>query len=476
MDMALMSSIYIGNKNEEAFTELVELVGNCGGRLNKQDLDALERRYDRAGKIGLVFKAIIEDWVPESSRGRLIGLKKKAKARQQEYQETDSGESDFHKAAYPQEDPEELLWHAVTLDQEETLRGLLRHPDVDIDAVNRSGQTALHQAISEGSLKVLRVLLESGANVHKIDLEVQTPLHQCSQNGSTEGLAWILEAGADLSAVGELGCNIWHLAAKPDNLEILKALFLLKGNPQDFLGLKCFQGLTPIFHALASSSVDSLVFLMQQTEDWKKDWIFAQSLLELFQSKESYYWTDGTELEYLGRLSDNVICRKNFGFEALKLAIDSNDSDLVRLLLSKAIPPNRAKSQAHLGPTPLEIACRRLSSYVKSDPSDIFELLLQATPASELSQESVTEEGGLVHHLCGGHVLHDSLLEQLLQKGVDVDARDSFGKTALMKAAEINKPEHVASLLRHDADPGKTDTNGWNCLHYAASWGAKEFF
>ncbi|KAK8156669.1 ankyrin repeat-containing domain protein [Phyllosticta citrichinensis] len=293
-----MSSIYIGNKNEEAFTELVKLVGNCGGRLNKQDLDALERRYDRAGKIGLVFKAIIEDWVPESSRGRLIGLKKKAKARQQEYQETNSGESDFHKAAYPQEDPEELLWHAVTLDQEETLRDLLRHPGVDIDAVNRSGQTALHQAISEGSLKVLRVLLESGANVHKIDLEVQTPLHQCSQNGSTEGLAWILEAGADLSAVGELGCNIWHLAAKPDNLEILKALFLLKGNPQDFLGLKCFQGLTPIFHALASS-----------------------------------------------------------------------------------------------------------------------------------------------------HVLHDSLLEQLLQKGVDVDARDSFGKTALMKAAEINKPEHVASLL-----------------------------
>ncbi len=58
-------------------------------------------------------------------------------------------------------------------------------------------------------------------------------------------------------------------------------------------------------------------------------------------------------------------------------------------------------------------------------------------------------------------------LERLLTDGAPVDAKNEFGKTALMYAAHLNRPDSVEMLLRHGADPNAlTQAPRFSCGYY----------
>jgi ankyrin repeat protein len=58
-------------------------------------------------------------------------------------------------------------------------------------------------------------------------------------------------------------------------------------------------------------------------------------------------------------------------------------------------------------------------------------------------------------------------IEQLVAKGLDINARDSEGKTPLLYSLQENKPNFSTLLIDAGADIYLTDNKGNTCLHYA---------
>ena len=59
------------------------------------------------------------------------------------------------------------------------------------------------------------------------------------------------------------------------------------------------------------------------------------------------------------------------------------------------------------------------------------------------------------------------MLDFLIKQGVSVNAKTNFGGTALIGATEMDKPEAVAFLLTHGANPNAQNSDGETALHRA---------
>jgi len=60
-------------------------------------------------------------------------------------------------------------------------------------------------------------------------------------------------------------------------------------------------------------------------------------------------------------------------------------------------------------------------------------------------------------------VEHPQILQTLLGAGVDVRVENEFGKTSLMVAAHMNRPDSIQLLLKAGADPNATTINHNDC-------------
>jgi len=74
---------------------------------------------------------------------------------------------------------------------------LLNHPQIDVDAKDNSGMTALQVASSFGFLDIVRRLLTAGADPNICDHLHSTPLHVAAANGFVEVVQVLLEERAD---------------------------------------------------------------------------------------------------------------------------------------------------------------------------------------------------------------------------------------------------------------------------------------
>ena len=74
---------------------------------------------------------------------------------------------------------------------------LWRHPSLDIDAVNGSGETPLMLAALRGQLEWARRLIERGAKVHRAGW---SPLHYAATGPEPKVVALLLDRGAPIDA------------------------------------------------------------------------------------------------------------------------------------------------------------------------------------------------------------------------------------------------------------------------------------
>ncbi len=108
---------------------------------------------------------------------------------------------------------------------EEIVRGL-----EDLNRLSKQGISALHYAVHDGRVDVIRLLLENGADVNIRDKRDRTPLHQAVRAGTIELIDLLVENGADLEACDYQGCTPLLLAAKTGHFDDLKKLVKLGAN------------------------------------------------------------------------------------------------------------------------------------------------------------------------------------------------------------------------------------------------------
>ena len=131
---------------------------------------------------------------------------------------------------------------------------LLKHPDVQLDArsrngdtalmiaafngdtkaaleligkgaeINRPGWTALHYASAVGNVVLMRKLIENSAYIDAESPNKTTPLMMASRGGHLSSVQFLIDEGADVTAKNELGLNAIDFAKSQNHIAIITLL------------------------------------------------------------------------------------------------------------------------------------------------------------------------------------------------------------------------------------------------------------
>ena len=87
---------------------------------------------------------------------------------------------------------------------------LLKHPQLDVNALNRAGETALMLAALKGDLALVRRLAERGAAINQPGWNA---LHYAASGPEPQVVGWLLERGAVLDARSPNGTTALMMAS-----------------------------------------------------------------------------------------------------------------------------------------------------------------------------------------------------------------------------------------------------------------------
>jgi len=102
---------------------------------------------------------------------------------------------------------------------------LLENASMDeMNAVDHKGNTPLIWAVSEGRGDIVRLLVDSGADVNIQNFEGMTSLYLAVEHGDLEISTYLMENGANVNIQNETGQSAAHIASINGHLDCLQAL------------------------------------------------------------------------------------------------------------------------------------------------------------------------------------------------------------------------------------------------------------
>ena len=119
--------------------------------------------------------------------------------------------------------------------------------DVDVNASDDYGRTALHYVLTRGTIPIVIMLLKHGANPDQDDIDGSIALHLaigCKQNAIVEILCRVTK---HIDFRNQNGLTPLHLAARRGSVAMLDCLLKSGANPREMDG----NGRAALFHALS---------------------------------------------------------------------------------------------------------------------------------------------------------------------------------------------------------------------------------
>ncbi len=138
------------------------------------------------------------------------------------------------------------------------VRILVEH-GADTTAQNKNGWTPLHSASLNGHVEVARFLVERGADATAQNKNGWTPLHSASQHGHVEVARFLVEHGARTKAQNKNGTTPLHPASENGHLEVARFLVEHGADPT----AKNKNGWTPLHSASQHGHVEVAQFLVE---------------------------------------------------------------------------------------------------------------------------------------------------------------------------------------------------------------------
>jgi uncharacterized protein len=127
----------------------------------------------------------------------------------------------------------------------------------DINATFANGKTELHfQALSGTNPKLIKLLVQAGANLEARTMTGKTPLILAAMNGNTEIITALLEAGANVWARDADGAIALTTAAWHNNMEAVRILLQASIYPRSELD-------KVLIHAVYKESLETIVALIK---------------------------------------------------------------------------------------------------------------------------------------------------------------------------------------------------------------------
>lgn len=381
------------------------------------------------------------------------------------------------------------LIEAVKQKDRKTARALLAQ-HVDVNATQGDGATALHWAAYWNDVETADALLQAGAKVDPADDHGVTPLWLAAGNGAPVIVERLLKAGADPNVAHASGETALMSAARSGHTAAVRLLLAWRA---DVSAKEKSRGQTALMWAAAQGHDDVVQDLIENGAD-----LHARSRVrrQLVNTTGNADYTGVMEVEDGGftpllfavragqietarvllAAGAKVNDRAADGTSALVIAAHSGHGPLAAFLLEKGADPNANGS----GYTALHIAVRRgdvrLVKELLARGADPDVRLVKATPARRISDDVALPRPlvGTTPLWLAAYYGQVEILRELAAHNATPTLTSNNGATVLMAAIgrnQMNALEMVKILADLGIDVNAADEEGNTALHRAASSG-----
>ncbi|XP_008546843.1 protein TANC2 isoform X3 [Microplitis demolitor] len=325
------------------------------------------------------------------------------------------------------------------------------------------------------NVKVSRLLLLAGASPNHITEYLGNAPVLCmyAHEGSVEMVSLLLEFGADVELTNSQGCTALSLAASRGHCDVVRRLAAAGAS----LGHADMAGQCPLVHAARQGRLSVVGYLLacdwvlpnQDSEDTASD----TSREEAAQQAVVAAASQGHEaiVEYLLDMAEVTVDRPDtlIGETALTIAAAHGSTATVSALLARGASPLATNAK---GLSPLMLAAREghwgtAERLLQSSLSTSTETNLDEA-AALLEQRDSMGRTPLMMAACEGHT---NLIDMFLEKGSILEATDREGLTALGWACVRGRVAAAQNLLDHGANISANDKTGRTPLDLAAFQG-----
>ncbi|MEM7175935.1 MAG: ankyrin repeat domain-containing protein [Chlamydiota bacterium] len=173
----------------------------------------------------------------------------------------------------------EKWWVAIKENDERTVKHILAHYMVDVNAKDDNGKTPLHRAAWRNSKEVAEILIRAGADVNAKNEYENTPLHDAASRNNKEVTEILIRAGADVNAKDEDGWTPLHYAVRENCKEVAETLIKEGAD----VNATDNQGWTPLHWAAwyNSKEVAKLLITAGADKNVRTIWLFGQTPLDV---------------------------------------------------------------------------------------------------------------------------------------------------------------------------------------------------
>ncbi|XP_076174801.1 zinc-RING finger and ankyrin repeat domain-containing protein rolling pebbles isoform X2 [Ptiloglossa arizonensis] len=326
------------------------------------------------------------------------------------------------------------------------------------------------------NVKVSRLLLLAGASPNHITEYLGNAPALCmyAHEGSVEMVSLLLEFGADVELTNSQGCTALSLAAARGHCDVVRRLAAAGAS----LGHTDMAGQCPLVHAARHGRLSVVGYLLacdwvvptgenesENSQDIGREEAAQQAVVAAAaQGHESI-------VEYLLDMAEVIVDRPDtlIGETALTIAAANGSTATVSALLARGASPTSVNAK---GLSPLMLAAREghwgtaerllqgtLSSSTDTILDDVVSLLDQRDPAGRTALMLAASEG------------HTNLIELFLDKGSVLESRDKDGLTALCWACVRGRLTSVQNFIDRGAEVNTSDNTGRTPLDLAAFQG-----
>ncbi|KYN40810.1 Protein TANC2 [Trachymyrmex septentrionalis] len=326
------------------------------------------------------------------------------------------------------------------------------------------------------NVKVSRLLLLAGASPNHITEYLGNAPALCmyAHEGSVEMVSLLLEFGADVELTNSQGCTALSLAAARGHCDVVRRLAAAGAS----LGHVDMAGQCSLVHAARHGRLSVVGYLLAcdwipTSESKAESGVLEISREEAAQQAVVAAASQGHEavVEYLLDMAEVIIDRPDtlIGETALTIAAANGSTATVSALLARGANPLVVNTK---GLSPLMLAAKEghwgtAERLLQGNLSSSMDTVSDET-ISLLEQRDVAGRTALMLAACEGHI---NLLELFLDKGSILKTKDKEGLTALSWACVRGRITAVQMLLDRGSDINTSDNSGRTPLDLAAFQG-----
>lgn len=344
---------------------------------------------------------------------------------------------------------------------------LLQDKDIDVNAAQGDGSTALHWAAYWDDAALVQTLLDKGADAEALTRLGATPLYLAAANGNAAVLQLLLAAGANPNdTVLQYEETPLMFAARSGSEEAVKVLL---DAGADIEARDSYRGATPLLFAAEQDHADVVALLLERGANPN-----ARTRTVVTESRRGPSAPTG-------------------GLTALMLAARENGIETTRVLLKHHALVNQQSAEGHTA----------LLAAIQNAHHEIAHLLLDAGADVDLMNDRgwnplymavkmrSLEKGTMPNPYIDMDAMY-GLIERLVKQGANVNARlqadtevhnsirstwlDEAGATPFLRASLCADLKVMKLLLAHGADPLIATTDGTTALMALAGVGYTKGF